>query len=68
MLLDYRKKLTIRITELEEIAERERTRATNADKIKSKLQSDVKDLSDEVERCNAANVELLRKVIDDFIH
>lgn len=45
-----RRKLTVRITELEDIAEHERTRASNLEKTKIKLTIEIKDLQAENEQ------------------
>lgn len=45
----FRRKLTVRITELEDTAERERARAANLEKIKTKLTLEIKDLQAEID-------------------
>lgn len=52
----------MRITEIEELLERERTRANNTEKVRAKQAQELKELADELDRANAANAELVRRV------
>lgn len=52
----------MRITEIEEVLERERTRANNTEKVRAKQAQELKELADELDRANAANAELVRRV------
>lgn len=56
-----RRKLTVRITELEDLAEHERTRANNLEKTKTKLTIEIKDLQTENEALAAENAELIHR-------
>ena len=57
-----RRKLTVRIIEVDELIERERTRANTAEKARAKQAQELKELADELDRANAANSELVRRV------
>ncbi|VDD75996.1 unnamed protein product, partial [Mesocestoides corti] len=55
---ELKRKLTVRITELEDVAEHERTRANNLEKTKVKLTIEIKDLQAENESLAAENADL----------
>lgn len=58
---EVRKKLTIRITELEDVSERERARASNLEKTKIKLMADIKDIQNELDNVSNFSVSLFKK-------
>ncbi|KAL3314200.1 hypothetical protein Ciccas_007185 [Cichlidogyrus casuarinus] len=58
---EMKRKFTVRITELEDLAERERMRASNLEKTKAKLTTELHDLQIEFDNLSAENSELHRR-------
>ncbi|VDP38483.1 unnamed protein product [Schistosoma curassoni] len=58
---EMKRKLTMRITELEDTAERERLKAVSLEKLKTKLTLEIKDLQSEIESLSLENGELIRR-------
>nr|ABS19447.1 multivalent antigen sj97-GAPDH [synthetic construct] len=58
---EMKRKLTMRITELEDVAERERLKAVSLEKLKTKLTLEIKDLQSEIESLSLENGELIRR-------
>lgn len=59
-LMDFRRKLTARIAELEELAEQARNRAAKLEKEKVKLTIEIRDLSTELEAVSNRRTEKQR--------
>ncbi|XP_018649676.1 putative paramyosin [Schistosoma mansoni] len=58
---EMKRKFTMRITELEDTAERERLKAVSLEKLKTKLTLEIKDLQSEIESLSLENSELIRR-------
>uniref|UniRef100_A0A1I8ISG5 Paramyosin n=1 Tax=Macrostomum lignano TaxID=282301 RepID=A0A1I8ISG5_9PLAT len=59
---EVKRKLTVKVTELEDVAERERSRANNMDRSRQQLLAELKALQGDTDALQAANAELASQV------